>query len=91
MVNQIRQANHQHSVNRLFIKVAGNTTREIYQFIYSLQKIYPATSLTISPIIKNKDGIGFHCFINVLLEPNKAEDIISKLEPPEEPPMDKEV
>jgi len=53
--------------NRLFVKVVGNSKEEVLRFIYSLQKVYPPNYLTVSPVILNKDGVGFHCYINVLL------------------------
>lgn len=56
---------------RLFLNVSGNTKRDIYEFIYLLEKVFKPTQLTLSPIIPNKKTEGFHCFINVLLDTEK--------------------
>lgn len=57
---------------RVFVKVSGVSKADVYQFIYSLEKVFEANRITVSPIIVNKDGTGFHCFINVLLDAEQS-------------------
>ena len=62
--------------DRLVVKLLGKSDH-IFRFISLLKRIYPASSMNLSPILKNKNADGFHCFINIIMEPEK-ESITTK-------------
>jgi hypothetical protein len=51
---------------RLVIKAIGEAD-EILRFVEDIQKVYPGHCMNFSPIQKNKDTPGYHCFINLLM------------------------
>jgi len=53
--------------DRLVVKLIGKSDY-ILRFISDLRKLYSANSMNISPILKNRDAEGFHCFINIIME-----------------------
>lgn len=57
--------------DRLVVKLIGKT-EWIQRFISDIQKLYPADRITLSPILRNKDTDGFHCFVNILMEAPKT-------------------
>lgn len=50
---------------RLIVKLIG-TVEDIENHIRLLKRIYGAYRLNCSPILKNKYGNGYFCFINIL-------------------------
>jgi hypothetical protein len=52
---------------RLVIKILGKY-ENIVQAISDLHKIYPKERMNFSPILKNKDQDGYHCFVNILMD-----------------------
>lgn len=52
---------------RLVVKTVGSVD-DIQKHIEVLKKIYGNNRINCSPILKNKDGSGFFCFINILSE-----------------------
>lgn len=58
--------------DRLVVKLIGKSDH-IIRFITLLKRIYPASSMNLSPILKNRNADGYHCFINVMMEPEKEE------------------
>ena len=53
--------------DRLVVKLIGKD-KHILRFISDLRNLYPANALNMSPILKNRDAKGFHCFINIIME-----------------------
>ena len=53
--------------DRLVVKLIGKD-KYILRFISDLRTLYPANSMNMSPILKNRDAEGFHCFINIIME-----------------------
>jgi pyruvate-formate lyase-activating enzyme len=51
---------------RLVLKAIGEAD-EILRFIEDIQKVYPGHCMNFSPVQKNKDTPGYHCFINLLM------------------------
>jgi hypothetical protein len=51
---------------RLVIKAIGEID-QITHFIEDMQKIYPEDRMNFSPILRNSDAPGYHCFINLLM------------------------
>jgi hypothetical protein len=97
MVEEIQTEEHKHKpsaqpiARRLVIKAIGEL-EQISAFIEDLRKIYPEHRMNFSPILRNNAAPGYHCFINLLMDATtNTKDIVRTLEPPEEPPLDKEV
>ena len=53
--------------DRLTIKLLGQQ-KFILRHITALRKIYPAHQMNFSPILKNRNANGFHCFVNIIME-----------------------
>lgn len=51
--------------DRLVVKLIGKA-EDIQKHILLLKRLYGANRLNCSPILKNKYGTGFFCFINIL-------------------------
>lgn len=51
---------------RLVIKAIGGA-EQILRFIDDIQKVYLGHRMNFSPVIRNKDTPGYHCFINLLM------------------------
>ena len=61
--------------DRLVVKLLGRA-EWITRFIYDVQKLYPAERMNFSPILKNKDADGYHCFINLIMDkPSPNEEV----------------
>jgi hypothetical protein len=65
--------------DRLVIKLIGKL-EAIQRHIILLKRIYPPERLNFSPILKNRGADGFHCFINILMEPGKNDAVEVKKE-----------
>jgi len=52
---------------RLVIKMLGKY-EHIIQAISDLHKIYPKDRMNFSPILKNKEQTGYHCFVNIFMD-----------------------
>jgi hypothetical protein len=66
----------------------------IEKFCSYIARAFPPERITFSPIYNNKGRADYECFafVNILMAENtSARDIVRSLEPPEEPPLDKEV
>ena len=56
----------QHAIeDRLVVKLIGKV-EDIQAHIILLKRIYGANRLNCSPILRNKDGTGYFCFVNIL-------------------------
>ena len=56
----------QHAIeDRLVVKLIGRV-EDIQAHIILLKRIYGANKLNCSPILRNKYGTGYFCFINIL-------------------------
>lgn len=51
---------------RLVVKAIGEID-QIARFVEDLQKVYSEYRMNFSPILKNSNAPGYHCFINLLL------------------------
>jgi len=56
--------------DRLVVKLIGKS-EHIFRFISLLKRIYSANSMNLSPILKNREAEGYHCFVNIIMEPEK--------------------
>ena len=59
--------------DRLVVKLLGKS-EHIIRFITLLKRIYPASSMNFSPILKNRQADGYHCFVNVMMEPEETKE-----------------
>jgi len=78
---------------RLVIKCMGKK-EWIEKFCSYIARAFTPERITFSPIYNNRGRADYECFcfINLLMDAtNNTKDIVRKLEPPEEPPLDKEV
>ena len=71
MVEEIERSKNSEPIaypisKRLVIKAIGEAD-EILRFVEDIQKVYPGHCMNFSPIQKNKDTPGYHCFINLLM------------------------
>lgn len=57
--------------DRLVLKAIGHKTR-ILNFLALLRRLYRAEAINVSPLLRNKDAPGFHCFINILDTPSAS-------------------
>ena len=53
--------------DRLVVKLIGKV-EWIQRFIFELNRIFTKDQLNFSPILKNRDATGYHCFINIFMD-----------------------
>lgn len=58
--------------DRLVVKLIGKS-EHIFRFISLLKRIYSASSMNLSPVLKNREAEGYHCFVNIIMESEKEE------------------
>jgi hypothetical protein len=52
--------------NQLTLKILGKH-ENVIMAISELNRLYPKEKMNFSPIMKNKEQHGYHCFVNISL------------------------